>query len=112
MTAVARYPLTHARGLSLETVARRSGAHPDLVRRFVALGLIDGAADVAGQWWFPPDTPARIARIQRLRAGLCLNYAAIGVVLDLLERIARLEIALRRSESGGPDRLRSTPRWT
>jgi hypothetical protein len=29
--------------------------------------------------------------IQRLRSGLSLNYAAIGVVLDLLGRIAALE---------------------
>ena len=28
-----------------------------------------------------------IARIQRLRAGLALNYAALGLVLDLLDRI-------------------------
>jgi chaperone modulatory protein CbpM len=101
-----RYPLT------LETVARHGRVHPDLVRRFVALGLLDASQDASGRWWFAADTPARVARIQRLRAGLYLNYAAIGVVLDLLERIAQLEIALRRSESGSTDRPRSTSRWT
>jgi hypothetical protein len=38
---------------------------------------------------------ARAARIVRLRAGLGLNYAAVGVVLDLLDRIEELETALR-----------------
>jgi hypothetical protein len=36
----------------------------------------------------------RIARIHRLRAGLGLNYTALGVVLDLLDRIEELEAAL------------------
>jgi hypothetical protein len=80
--------------LSLETVADRAGLHPELVRRFAALSLLDAARDAAGALWFPPDTPATIARIQRLRAGLCLNYAAIGLVLDLLDRIDALEAAL------------------
>jgi hypothetical protein len=33
--------------------------------------------------------------IQRLRSGLSLNYAAIGIVLDLLDRIAELEATVR-----------------
>lgn len=36
-----QYAIVHVPGLSLETVARRAGLHPDLVRRFVALGLVD-----------------------------------------------------------------------
>jgi chaperone modulatory protein CbpM len=48
---------------------------------------------------FPLSAPARLARMQRLRCGLDLNYAAVGVVMDLLDRINRLEAALR---SAGP----------
>lgn len=77
--------------LSLESVAARSGTHPELVRRLVALGLLDAIRDVNGRLWFPPSAPAAIAMIQRLRDGLLLNYAAVGVVLDLLARIAVLE---------------------
>jgi hypothetical protein len=40
-----------------------------------------------------------VARVQRLRAGLSLNYAAIGLVLDLLDRIDELEEASRRTGS-------------
>ncbi|RCH66637.1 hypothetical protein DT019_21075 [Streptomyces sp. SDr-06] len=84
--------------LSLASVAGRSGLSPELVSRFVALGLVDAERDARGRLWFRPSAPSAIARVQRLRIGLGLNYAAIGVVLDLLDRIERLDIALRRSE--------------
>ncbi|MFJ4849830.1 chaperone modulator CbpM [Streptomyces sp. NPDC088733] len=95
------------RRLDLELVARRSGLHPDLVRRFVALGLVDADRDAGGRLWFAPDVPAKLARVQRLRAGLPLNYASLGVVLDLLDRIAELEAALRRANAGS----RSDESW-
>ncbi len=37
----------------------------------------------------------------RLRAGFALNYAAVGLVTDLLDRIAVLEAALRSSRRPG-----------
>ncbi|MFG2592590.1 chaperone modulator CbpM [Streptomyces sp. NPDC048438] len=105
-TAV-RYALVPASRLSLEAVARRSGLHPDLVRRFVALGLVDAERDAVGHLVFDPGAPAVLARIQRLRSGLCLNYASIGLVLDLLDRISLLETALR-----GRATRSDTPPWT
>ncbi|GHB71215.1 hypothetical protein GCM10010331_68830 [Streptomyces xanthochromogenes] len=94
--------------LPLANVAGRCGLPPELVGRFVALGLVDAERDARGRLWFRPSAPAAIARVQRLRTGLGLNYAAIGVVLDLLDRIERLEIALRRSEQAAKEQ---TP-WT
>ena len=84
--------------LPMATVAGRSGLPPELVSRFVALGLVDAERDSRGQLWFRQNAPSALARVQRLRTGLCLNYAAVGVVLDLLDRVERLEAALRRSE--------------
>ncbi len=81
--------------LSLEEFAALSGLHPDLIRRLVALGLIEAYRDPAGQLWFFRSELAAVARVQRLRAGFALNYAAIGLVTDLLDRIAALEAALR-----------------
>lgn len=98
--------------LSPDTLARRTGLHPDLIRRFVALGLLDVARDSAGEVWFAPSAPATIARIQRLRAGLSLNYASIGLVLDLLDRITQLELALRSSGRINPSGARSDRQWT
>ena len=73
------YSLMRVSRLSLDSFAARAGVHPELVRRFVAL-----------------------ARIQRLRAGLSVNYAALGLVMDLLDRIEVLEAALRTTGSQLP----------
>ncbi|MFJ3863866.1 chaperone modulator CbpM [Streptomyces nigra] len=105
-TAV-RYAIVPLPRLSLDTVARRAGVHPDLVRRFVALGLVDAERDAAGRLVFDSAAPAVLARVQRLRSGLCLNYASIGLVLDLLDRISLLEAALRRTGTRS-----DIPPWT
>jgi chaperone modulatory protein CbpM len=90
--------------LSHDEFARRSGVHPDLVRRFVALGLIRASRDPAGRLWFPVGQLSAVARIERLRDGLSLNYASLGLVLELLDRIRVLEIELRRyqHDQAGP----------
>jgi chaperone modulatory protein CbpM len=84
--------------LDLDTFARAAGIHPDLVRRFVALGLLEPNQDRAGTLWFPAAQLLKVARIQRLRAGFALNYAAVGLVSDLLDRVAELEAALRQAQ--------------
>jgi DNA-binding transcriptional MerR regulator len=89
MTTATYLPVRPVR-VSLERFAARSGLHPDLVRRFVALGLIEPDTDASGKLWFRPSDVHTIARIERLRVGLSLNYAAIGLVMDLLDEIEEL----------------------
>jgi chaperone modulatory protein CbpM len=88
---VTTYALVPTHLLGLDAFARKSGLHPDLVRRFVAMGLLEPVRDAGGELWFAPTELAAASRLQRLRAGLALNYAAVGVVADLLDRIAVLE---------------------
>jgi chaperone modulatory protein CbpM len=90
--------------LDLQSFSRAVGLHPEIVRRLVALGLLEPARVAKGELWFAPDQLVAAARIRRLRAGFGLNYAALGLVVDLLDRVARLEAALRtRSQTpGGP----------
>jgi chaperone modulatory protein CbpM len=76
------------RGLDVDAFAAATGLHPEMVQKFVALGLLEPSRDDAGRPRFDASDVARVARIQRLRAGLGLNYAAVGVVLDLLDRLA------------------------
>lgn len=92
------YPLAVPYRLSLDRFARRAGLHPQLVSRFVALGLIPAYRDRAGQLWFAPAAVVTAARVRRLHDDLSLNYAAIGLVLDLLARIDELEAAQERDE--------------
>jgi len=63
--------------------------HPDLVARFVRLGLVE--ADT-------PEAEARIVRAIRLRHDLGIDYAGAILALQLLDRIDELEARLRRYE--------------
>lgn len=98
-----RYVLARRPGIQLDVFATRCGLHPDMVRRLAALGLVACQQDARGDLWFEPSALVTVARVQRLRTGLGLNYAAIGLVLDLLDRIEELESASRR---------RRTSPWT
>jgi chaperone modulatory protein CbpM len=113
------YPLTPRPGrrdqgrLDLDSFARAASLHPDLVRRFVALGLLESTVDSAGQLSFTSRQLRTVARMQRLRAGLSLNYAALGLVIDLLDRITELETAARTSSRHAADRGTTGGRtWT
>ena len=74
----------------LDALAREAGMHPELVRRFVALGLLDCAEGTVAA--------ARLARAARLRRDLGLSYAGAVLACELLERIDELEARLRRYE--------------
>lgn len=104
MSAQRMYALVAAPRLDVEAFARATGIHPDLVTRLVALGLLDVERDSRGQPVFPANQIPAAARLQRLREGLSLNYAALGVVVDLLDRIATLEAALRSTRRLGGNR--------
>jgi hypothetical protein len=102
--ALVRVPRSSAqRRISLEDLARASGAHPELIRRLVTLGVIDAENEpgAPGGLWFSSGQVAEVARMQRLRAGFALNYAALGLVTDLLDRVSALEAALRGARRGG-----------
>lgn len=86
--------------MDLDGFARATGLHPELARRLVALGLLDARRDATGGLWFPLSQVAVAGRLQRLRAGFALNYAALGLVMDLLDHIAELEAALRNQRTG------------
>jgi chaperone modulatory protein CbpM len=97
--ALARTPAASAGRVDLATFCRAVGMHPELVRRLVALGLLDPVLDAAGAPWFGRDQLLAAARLRRLRAGLGLNYSALGVVADLVDRVAELERELRTTSA-------------
>lgn len=88
-------------GLDLEAFGVASGLHPDLVRRLVALGLLDAEPDASGRYVLAARAVARAGRIERLRRDLGITYTATGVVLDLLDRIDELERLLRARPARG-----------
>jgi chaperone modulatory protein CbpM len=90
-----QYVLVKAPRLSIESFASATELHPRIVLRLVALGLIDAERDHRGNLIFPTSQISVVAKIQRLRHGLGLNYAGVGAVLELLDRVADLETQLR-----------------
>ena len=102
MTAGTHFALARPYRLSLDSYAQVTAVHPELVRRLVALGLLEVTRDAQGRLWFHPSQVREMARIQRLRLSLNLGYSAIGLVVELLDRIAELEKTQRRmSRRGG-----------
>jgi chaperone modulatory protein CbpM len=99
-----RYALARPFLLSLDSYAHITGVHPDLVRRFVALGLLEMTRDAQGGLWFEPSQVSAMARILRLHRELNLNYASLGLIIDLLDRIAQLERTQRHPAARGGDR--------
>ena len=95
------FAMVRSARLSLDEFAAMTGVHPDLLRRLVVLGIIEARRDSAGELWFSRSQLAEVARMQRLRAGFALNYAAIALVTDLLDRITELEAALRAARRPG-----------
>jgi hypothetical protein len=77
--------------IGIESLAREAGMHPDLVRRLIALGLVDPHGGTrAGPLFRRQDAPS-LARAVRLRRDLGLNYAGAVLACELLARIDRLE---------------------
>jgi hypothetical protein len=65
------------------------------------------SSGAVGELSFPSAQLAAAARLKRLRAGFGLNYAALGLVCDLLDRISELETAMREHS-----RTRGGRSWT
>jgi hypothetical protein len=76
---------------ALETLAREAGLHPDLVRRLVALGLLEPYGGTAATPLFRRQDAPLLARAGRLRGDLGLNYAGAVLVSELLAQIEELE---------------------
>jgi chaperone modulatory protein CbpM len=85
--------------VDLVTFSGIAGIHPEMAYRLVALGLLEPVRDSAGELWFGREQLLAVARIRRLRLGLGLNYASLGLVADLLDRVAELERQLRMTSS-------------
>lgn len=81
--------------LSLPETARQARVHPDLLERMVDLGLIE-PEQYSPEMLFAPEAVADICRALRLRNDLGINWAGVGLVMDLLDRISQLERELFR----------------
>lgn len=81
--------------LSLSETARQACIHPDLLLRMVDLGLAEPEQS-SPELLFAPETVGYISKALRLRNQLGINWAGVGLVMDLLERIGELEREIQR----------------
>ena len=78
--------------LSFEQLAEAAGLSAVDLGRLVHLGLIE--PDVPGTREFTADTAARLRRMLRLHRDLGVNLTGAAIIVDLLERVERLEAKL------------------
>lgn len=85
--------------VELTVLARMAGVRIVHVRRYVEFGLLEPEEPqrTASAPRFDPASARRVARAERLRRDLDLNYAGAALVVELLERIGELEARLPRS---------------
>jgi hypothetical protein len=77
--------------VELGVVARQAGVRIAIARRYLAYGLFDPCAGTSEAPLFAPACAARLAKAERLRRDLDLNYAGAVLVCELLDRIGELE---------------------
>jgi MerR HTH family regulatory protein len=77
--------------VELAVIARRAGVRIALVRRYHEFGLFEAHPGPGDTPRYDPGTVARVARAERLRRDLGLNYAGAVLVSELLDRIRDLE---------------------
>jgi hypothetical protein len=80
--------------VDVEVLARDSGLHPEVCRRLIRLGLLDGPP-------FAADAASQLARAARLRRDLGLGWSGAVFACQLLSRIDDLEAQLRRHNREG-----------
>lgn len=78
--------------LSLEHLAAAAGISPARLARLVREGLVDPIAPGA----FTVAAVARVRRMLRLHRDLGVSFTGAAIIVDLLERLERLEAELAR----------------
>jgi chaperone modulatory protein CbpM len=82
---------TEEQPVELAVIARRAGVRVTLVRRYVEFGLLEPRSGTNQPPVFEPSCASRLARAERLRRDLGLNYAGAVLACELLDRIRELE---------------------
>jgi len=91
----------------ISIAAKMVGVHAQTLRYYERLGLVEPSRSRGNIRLYSPADIARLRQIQRLMNDLGVNLAGVEVVLNMGERIRRLEEELRATRAE-LDRLRST----
>lgn len=86
--------MTQQRGFSLRELAASAGTSVATVARLVRLGLVEPADGESTE--FSPTTATRLRRMLRLHRDLGANLIGAAIILELVERVERLQSELTR----------------
>jgi DNA-binding transcriptional MerR regulator len=82
--------------ITLEVLAERTGIHPERIHGYVEFGLLEPCERVEERLFFAPAALLRLRTIERLRRDVGVNLAGVSIILDLVERLRRLQSELER----------------
>ena len=80
--------------ITLAQLCRACTARTEIVVALVREGILAPRGEDERGWRFPAASIGRTRTVLRLQRDLEINLAGVAVVLDLLDRIARLESKL------------------
>lgn len=83
-------------GLTLDELAERSGCHVEVAERLFRFGLLEPMRSGFGHPVFDESQLFRLTRALRLKHDFGLNVDSVSLVIELLERIDRLEAQIRK----------------
>jgi len=88
--------------LSVEVLARAAGVQVGTVEVLVRYLLIEPSTNVGSDQLFPTSVIDRLQQIVHLRQDLGVNFAGVAVILEMTERLERMqrELELLRQRSG------------
>jgi MerR HTH family regulatory protein len=77
--------------VELAVIARQAGVRVTLVRRYIEFGLFEPSSEANQSPLSESSCASRLAKAERLRRDLGLNYAGAVLACELLDRIRELE---------------------
>jgi DNA-binding transcriptional MerR regulator len=84
--------------VTLEVLAEQTGVHPHRIYDYIEFGLLEPAERRHEQIYFEAGALLRLRCIERLRRDLGVNLAGIAIILDMRDRLMRLQRELERQD--------------
>ena len=83
--------------ISIRQLCRSCAAESELVERLVAEGVLEPCRREGTTLYFPHSSMKRTRIVVRLRSDLGVNIAGAALAIELLERIDRLNLKLKKA---------------
>lgn len=83
----------------ISVAAKMVGLHPQTLRHYESLGLVIPNRSEGNIRLYSPTDVERVRQIKRLTDELGINLAGVQVILDLRDRLERLQLEMESSQA-------------